>query len=289
MLSGIGPAAELARHRLKVQADLPVGRNLQDHVAVGIAYARRAPGPFHGQMRADRIAWSMLRAALSGRGPATRLPSAIYAFLRTRDDSAVPDLEFMFRCAPSHPRPWFPGWRPPGRDGFSIRPALLHPRSRGEVTLRSADPAERVCIRFNLLTEARDVEVLVDGVERALALAQSTALDAYRGERLTASADLASQAAIEAWIRRTAVTVHHPAGTCRMGSPEDPDAVVDPQLRVRGVERLRVVDASVMPDLVSAHINACVLMIGERAAALLRAEPAGALVRSAVPASGHPA
>jgi len=286
MLSGVGPADELGRHGLSVAADLPVGRNLQDHVAVGIAFARRTPGPFHAQMRADRIALSMLRAWLFGTGPATRLPSGIYAFLRTRPEAAVPDLEFMFRCAPAHPHPWFPWLRPAGRDGFGIRPALLHPRSRGEVALRSADPSARVRIRFNLLTEADDVQVLIDGVERALALAHARPLDPFRGEMLTASADLASRAAIEAWIRRTAVTVHHPAGTCRMGSPDDPGAVVDPQLRVRGVERLRVVDASVMPDMVSAHINACVLMIAERAAALIRGESSPGAPAAATAAAG---
>lgn len=283
ILSGIGPAAELARHGLAVRADLPVGRNLQDHVSVGIAFTRRSPGPFHAQMRADRIAVSMLRALLFGEGPATQLPSGIYAFLRTRADAPVPDLEFMFRCAPAHPRPWFPWLRPAPRDGFGIRPALLHPQSRGAVTLRSTDPFDRVHIRFNLLTEARDVDVLVDGVERALALAHAAPLDRFRGEMLTAQADLASRAAIEAWIRRTAVTVHHPAGTCRMGASDDSTAVVDPKLRVRGVDRLRVVDASVMPDMVSAHINACVLMIAERAASLVRGESLPAAPSSAVP------
>jgi choline dehydrogenase-like flavoprotein len=139
------------------------------------------------------------------------------------------------------------------------------------VTLRSPDPADRVHIRFNLLTEPRDRDVLVDGVERALALAHSAPLDRFRGEMLTGKADLASREAIEAWIRRTAVTVHHPAGTCRMGATHDDAAVVDPELRVRGIEALRVADASVIPDMPSAHINACVFMIAERASDLLRA------------------
>jgi choline dehydrogenase-like flavoprotein len=217
------------------------------------------------------------------------LPSGIYAFLRTRPEARVPDLEFMFRCAPAQPRPWFPLLRPAPRDGFGIRPALLHPESRGEVTLRSADPTERVHIRFNLLAEVRDREVLIDGVERALALAHSAPLDPFRGEMLTAAPDLASRPAIDAWIRRTAVTVHHPAGTCRMGDADDTQAVLDPELRVRGVAALRVVDASAMPDLVSAHINACVLMMAERAASLLRGEPSPAPVPLAVPvAAGSP-
>jgi len=271
MLSGIGPADVLAPLGLEVRADLPVGRNLQDHAAAAIAFERREPGPFHGWMRADRIALAMLRAYVAGTGPATMLPTALYAFLCTQPGSVVPDIEFMFRCAPLHPDPWFPLLRPAWQDGFSIRPALLHPRSRGEVTLRSADPSDKVRIRFNLLSEARDRDTLADGVERALALSMSDALAPFRGRMLTDAADLSSRARIEAWLRRTAITVHHPAGTCRMGDAGDPDAVVDPQLRVRGLERLRVIDASVMPDLPSAHINAAVLMIAERAADLVRA------------------
>jgi len=270
MLSGIGPADSLAAMGIPVRADLPVGRNLQDHAAAAIAFERRAPGPFHGWMRADRIALAMLRAYLLGTGPATMLPTALYAFLCTQPGSRVPDIEFMFRCAPLHPDPWFPLVRPAWRDGFSIRPALLHPRSRGEVFLRSTDPADKVRIRFNLLADVRDRETLADGVERALALSMSDALAPFRGRMLTEASDLCSRASIEAWLRRTAITVHHPAGTCRMGTPGDPATVVDPRLRVCGIDRLRVIDASVMPDLPSAHINAAVLMIAERGADLVR-------------------
>ncbi|MBY0436562.1 MAG: GMC family oxidoreductase N-terminal domain-containing protein [Burkholderiales bacterium] len=270
MLSGIGPAAQLERFGIPVLADLPVGRNLQDHVAVALTFARRAPGPFHAELRADRMAASMLRAWLAGTGPATMLPSALYAFVKSQPRLDVPDIEFMFRCAPQKPRLWFPLLRPPGEDGYGIRPALLHPCSRGEVTLRSADPAERVRILFNLLSDPADMATLLEGYERARDLALSGPLAPFRGRQLTPGPEVRSRAEVEAWIRRTAVTVHHPAGTCRIGN--GPDAVVDPALRVHGIARLRVADASVMPDLVSAHINACVLMIAERAADLVRGQ-----------------
>lgn len=268
MLSGIGPADVLEPLGIRTIADLPVGRNLQDHAAVSIAFERREAGPFHATMRADRIAFAMLRAYLAGTGPGTMLPTALYAFLQTLPESQVPDIEFMFRCAPLHPEPWFPLLRPAWRDGFSIRPALLHPRSRGEVVLRSADPSDKVRIRFNLLSDEHDRRTLADGVERAMALSMSDALAPFRGRMITDGADLSSPARIDAWLRRTAISVHHPAGTCRIGEAGDAAAVVDPQLRVHGFDRLRVIDASVMPDLPSAHINAAVLMIAERGADL---------------------
>ncbi len=268
MLSGVGPAAALERHGIPVLADLPVGRNLQDHVAVALTFSRRSPGPFHASLRADRMVVSMLRAWLTGTGPATMLPSALYAFVKSQPSLEVPDIEFMFRCAPMRPAMWLPLLRPAAEDGYGIRPALLHPASRGEVTLRSADPADRVRILFNLLSEPQDMATMVEGFERARSLALSGPLAPFRGGQLAPGPEVRSRAEVEAWIRRTAVTVHHPAGTCRMGTGAD--AVVDPSLRVHGIDRLRVADASVMPDLVSGHINACVLMIAERAADLLR-------------------
>jgi hypothetical protein len=164
MLSGIGPAEQLEAHGIPVLADLPVGRNLQDHVAVALTFSRLAPGPFQAELRADRMAASMLRAWLTGTGPATMLPSALYAFVKSDPQLEVPDIEFMFRCAPQKPAMWFPLLRPAGDDGYGIRPALLHPRSRGEVTLRSADPADRVRILFNLLSDAHDIAMVFTDV-----------------------------------------------------------------------------------------------------------------------------
>jgi len=280
MLSGIGPALSLEQLGIPVLADLPVGRNLQDHVAVALTFTRPAPGPFHAELRIDRMAASMVRAWLAGTGPATMLPSALYAFVKSQPQLDVPDIEFMFRCAPQKPRLWFPLLRPAGEDGYGIRPALLHPKSRGEVTLRSIDPGDRVRIRFNLLSDPYDIATMLEGFERARDLALSAPLAPFRGRQLTPGPEVGTRAEIEAWIRRTAVTVHHPAGTCRIGVGSD--AVVDPQLRVHGIARLRVADASVMPDLVSAHINACVLMIAERAADLVRGQslPAATPIRN---------
>jgi 4-pyridoxate dehydrogenase len=267
MLSGIGPSAHLRDVGIQTRVDLPVGKNLQDHPAVQLFYSRPKAGPFHDVMRFDRMALAMLAAWSFGTGSATKTPSALQGFIKTRPDLDVPDIEFMFRCASPKAHLWFPGIRKAYVDGFGIRPTLLHPQSRGEVLLRSADPQAPVKIHFNIFSEPNDLEVLYAGYERALELASSAPLDAFRGEQLMPSRQRTRQD-VEQWMRQTVVTAHHPAGTCAMGAASGV-AVVDSELRVLGVDSLRVVDAAAMPDLVSAHINACVLMMAEKAADMI--------------------
>ena len=268
MLSGIGPAAHLREMGITCAADLPVGRNLQDHLGAYMTYERRSPGVFHGEMRFDRMAVSMIRAYLFGSGPATVVPGGLHAFIKSRPELAVPDIEFMFRGTSHHPHLWFPLVYPAFRDGFGIRPTLLHPDSRGEVLLHSADPRAAPRIRYNFFTAPNDLPTLVHGFKLAREMVQQPALDSYRGRELNPGDKVQSDAEIEAWLRNTVITAHHPCGTCPMGST--PASVIDPQMRVHGIERLRVVDASAMPDLVSAHINACVLMMAEKAADMIR-------------------
>jgi choline dehydrogenase-like flavoprotein len=272
MLSGIGPADHLREHGIAPLVDLPVGRNLQDHLAVWITFTRPNAGPFRAAMRLDRMALAMTRAYLFGTGPGTVVPGGLHAFVKTRPELAVPDIEFMFRTVPPQPHLWFPFVRPAYQDGFAIRPTLLHPDSRGEVRLRSADPRDPPRIVGNFFSAPDDLPRLRAGFRRAREVAYQEALDPYRGIETAPGADVTSDEGIDAYIRRVAITAHHPAGTCPMGST--PDSVLDPDLRVRGCERLRVVDAAAMPDLVSAHINACVLMMAEKAADLIRGRPA---------------
>jgi 4-pyridoxate dehydrogenase len=271
MLSGIGPAAHLREFGIRPLVDLPVGRNLQDHLGAYLSYARRQPGAFHREMRFDRMAVSMIRAHLFGRGPATVVPGGLHAFIKTRPELAVPDIEFMFRGTAPHPHLWFPLLRPGFRDGFGIRPTLLHPDSRGEILLRSADPRDPPRICYNFFSVPGDLARLRLGFRIARDLAHQTALDPYRGAETNPGDRVKTDAEIDAWLRRTVITAHHPAGTCPMGTL--PGTVLDPELRVHGVGGLRVVDAAAMPDLVSAHINACVLMMAEKAADLIRRRP----------------
>jgi choline dehydrogenase-like flavoprotein len=272
MLSGIGPSAHLAEVGIKTVLDLPVGKNLQDHLAVLLMYTRPQPGRFHGEMRLDRMARNMLQAYLFGSGPGTVVPGGLHAFIKTRPELAVPDVEFMFRGLPPEAHLWFPGWKAPYADGFGIRPALLHPDSRGEILLRSSNPRDPMRIAYNFFSAPNDLPTLREGVRRAREVAHERAMDPFRGQESSPGLTVRSDADIDAFIRRTAITAHHPCATCPMGI--GPDAVLEPDLKVRGAEGLRVVDASAMPDLVGAHINACVLMMAEKASDIIRGHPA---------------
>jgi choline dehydrogenase-like flavoprotein len=271
MLSGIGPAAHLHAMGVSPTVDLPVGCNLQDHLAAIILFERLTPSTFRGDMRLDRMIISMIRAYLLGSGPATVVPGGLHAFIKTRPELAVPDIEFMFRGVPAQMHLWLPLLRPAYVDGYGIRPTLLHPDSRGEILLRSLDPRDPPRIIYNFFSAARDLPCLREGFKRARDVACQPAMAPFRGREVSPGDMVRTDGEIDAFLRATAITAHHPCGTCAMGI--GPESVTDPELRLRGVERLRVVDASVMPDLVSAHINAAVLMIAEKASDLIRKRP----------------
>ena len=272
MLSGIGPAAHLKEMGIAPLVDLPVGRNLQDHMASLALWTRPTrPSPFRAVMRADRMSFAMLQAQLFGTGAATVVPGGLHGFVKTEAGLDVPDIQFYFRGAPPHAHLWFPGIRPAYEDGFGMRPGLLHPKSRGEVTLRSSDPKDPVRIFGNYFAEPDDLARVREGFKRIREMAEQPIMKEFRGVETKPGPEVRTDAAIEEWIRKTAVTAHHPAGTCAMGTHDA--AVVDPDLRVRGIENLRIADASIMPDLVSGNINACCLMIGEKAADLISGKP----------------
>jgi choline dehydrogenase-like flavoprotein len=268
MLSGIGPAPDLKEHGIETIADLPVGKNLQDHLAVLLLWTRQDQSAFLHEMRFDRMARSMIQAYCFGTGAGTVVPGGLHAFVKTRPELSVPDIEFMFRGLPPHAHLWFPGVKKPYTDGYGIRPTLLHPDSRGEILLGSADPRQPMRIIYNFLTAPNDLPTLREGFKRAREVAYQKPLDPYRGTETAPGEQVKTDAEIDAFIRRTAITAHHPCGTCPMGL--GPDSVLEPDLKVRGIEGLRVVDASAMPDIVSAHINACVLMLAEKASDMIR-------------------
>ena len=271
LLSGIGPADHLREVGIAPLVDLPVGKNLQDHLAVLVSFSRVDGSEFRSNMRFDRMAINMLRAYFHGTGPATVVPGGLHAFIKTRPDIAVPDIEFMFRGLPPDAHLWFPGIKSAYTDGYGIRPCLLHPDSRGEVKLRSANPRDPVRIIPNFFSAPGDLPKLREGFKIARRVASQTPLDKFRVAETAPGPDVKTDEQIDAWIRKTAITANHPCATCTMGTT--PDTVLDPQMRVRGVEKLRVVDASAMPDLVSAHINACVLMMADKASDMIRGKP----------------
>ncbi|HMQ17650.1 MAG TPA: GMC family oxidoreductase N-terminal domain-containing protein, partial [Sphingopyxis sp.] len=266
MLSGIGPADELRRHGIAVQADLPgVGRNLQDHVVTPMMFAARRPFAFGRHLRADRIALAALTWLLTGRGPAATLPLTSIAYHRSRPDLERPDLENIFLPTGMTARLWFPGWRPPVPDMLTSINVVLRPSSRGFVALASADPFAPPRIQYNLLADAQDMERLKYIAAWTRDLMRAAPISDFVGEEVFPGPGITDDEALAAYARRTVATAHHPAGTCAIGP------VVDPALRVHGVEGLRVADASVMPVLVGGHTNAVAIMIGEKAVDLLKA------------------
>ena len=269
MLSGVGDAATLRAHGIDVAVDLPeVGMNFQDHLFLVVGNLRKDTGPMRRMLRMDRLALAMLRAHFAGEGPATNPPGGVMALLKTRAECAVPDLQLGFRGVARDAAPWWPGFGAAWRDAFYLLVVLLHPASRGRIELASSDPRKPVHIHANFLEVSGDAQTLVSGVRIAREVMRQSALDAFRGDEIVPGPKASDEVGVLAHVRSAASTLHHAAGTCRMGM--DDKSVVDAELKVRGVVGLRVVDASVMPDLVSGNINACVLMIAERAADLIR-------------------
>ena len=263
MLSGIGPVDHLREHNIDVLVDLPgVGQNLQDHVAVMVSYDRKTPGSFVKTMRYDRLALAMMQAQFFGTGPATVVPAPLFAHLKSRPELAVPDIQFIIRSVPGVLYPWFPGYKFPFRDGFGIRPVLLHPESRGHLELRSSDPRETMKVFQNFFSVESDMATLREGVRMARRATVQSPMDPYRGEEIDPGVAVDEDNEIDAWIRETMITAHHPTCTCPMGVGDT--AVLDSEMRVRGTEALRVVDASAMPDLPSGNTNAPVLMMAEK-------------------------
>jgi 4-pyridoxate dehydrogenase len=271
MLSGIGDPDELRAHNIDVRAALPgVGKNLQDHISASIAYLRKEPGPFHHAMRLDRIVPALARAYLHGEGIASDLPTGRMAFLKSRPDVALPDIQLIFNAAPMTAAPYFWPFRGPYADGYACRAAVLRPESRGRVELVSADPRQAVRIRQNFLATDNDWKTLRAGLRIVRDVCRQAPMRAFMDKEIAPGERAVDDADLDAHIRTNSITVHHPLGTCKMGLASDRMAVVDPELRVFGTEGLRVVDGSVMPDLVGANINAPIIMIAEKAADLIR-------------------
>jgi 4-pyridoxate dehydrogenase len=271
MLSGIGEPQALAAHGIKVRVPLPgVGQNLQDHPAALLIYGRGDKSPLVSNMRLDRLALGIAEAFALGRGFMTDLPGGITGFVKTDPAKPLPDIQLLFIAGSLAAAPYLPPFRKAFVDSFACRVVLLRPESRGSVTLGSANPLAHPRIRQGLLSTANDWTALREGIHLFRELARRPELGSLVAREIGPGADVATDAQIETYTRQTAVTAHHPAGTCKMGVDKDPMAVVDDTLAVRGVERLRVVDASVFPDLVGGNINAPVIMIAERAADLIQ-------------------
>jgi choline dehydrogenase/4-pyridoxate dehydrogenase len=271
MLSGIGDPDELRAHGIDMRAPLRgVGRNLQDHISAGILWRRSSPGPLHAKMRLDRIGIDLAKTYFRGSGISSFVPGGIMAFLKSPHAATLPDIQLLFAAAPMVASPYLPPFRAPYEDAFGCRAVVLRPESRGRLELASADPRVPPRIRQNFLTAERDWTTLRAGLRLVRDLAAQGPLRPFVDREIAPGPAALSDEALDAHIHATGISVHHPLGTCRMGPAGDEMAVVDPELRVFGVDGLRVADASVMPDLVGGNINAPVIMIAEKAADLIR-------------------
>ena len=263
-LSGIGdPDILNAAGVAPVHVLRAVGTNLHDHLGVYLTYRCREPVTLYGLFRPDRMLMAGLNALMFRRGPATSVPLEVGGFLRTRSDLDLPDIHITF----------VPGLnletsrKGQGRHGYLINFYPLRPRSRGTSHISGPDPGAHPVIDPNYLSHPEDMRCMCDGVRLARRIGETRPLADYNAGEISPTRDIRSDEEIDAWVRASANTIFHPVGTCRMGA--DDSSVVDAELRVRGIDRLRVADASVMPDIVGGNTSAPTMMIAERAADML--------------------
>ncbi len=266
MLSGIGPAAHLRAHGISVVADLPgVGANLQDHPTASLAMDNPGGESYAMTWRAaPRNALAPLKYLLGRRGMLASNAAEAGGFLRTRSGLDRPDVQYTFMVGMKESARTLPQ-----RHGFMCHVSVLRAATRGTLELASADPLAKPVMRPAFLEDRRDVDTLRVALEEARRIASQPALARYAGREIFPGNDLRSDAELEQFIRSTCSTTYHPVGTCKMGPSRDPMAVVDPALRVHGVEGLRVADASIMPNIIGGNTAAPSMMIGERAAAFI--------------------
>jgi choline dehydrogenase len=283
MLSGIGPADVLRRYGIAVLHHLPgVGQNLQDHPTGAIRVRCTRPVSFFSAESAGNL----LRYILFRRGMLASNGVEAVAFVRTRPELDLPDIEIVML-----PLLWIDGgFTAPTEHGFTVAAVLLKPRSRGHVTLRSANPYDAPMIDLNLFSDpdGQDMHTIIDGIRIARRIAATPPLAALNGGELYPGETIATDAELAMCLRAESQTLWHPAGTCKMGN--DALSVVDPSLRVHGVDGLRVIDASVMPTINRGHTHAPAVMIAEKGADLIlgRAAAPQAIDRSRPAGLGRP-
>ncbi len=275
LLSGIGPAAALRAHGVPVHVDLPgVGQGLQDHLLVRVEHQCLRDVTLDRLRRPDRAAWALLQALLRGEGPASTFPLEVGGLYKSSPDLADPDLQAHFLpglSSASLRLPYFSKVLPQDRGhGFFSNVFPLRPRSVGSLELASSDPLAHPRIRPGYLSAPEDIVVMREAVKLLREIFRQQAFDGWRGPELSPGPDVRTDAQIEAWIRATADTVYHPTSSCRMGPDADALAVLDGQCRVRGVDGLRVVDASSLPRVTSGNTAAPVYMLAERIADVIR-------------------
>ncbi len=269
MLSGIGPAEELAEYGIDPLVDAPgVGSNLMEHPVLYMGFGLNEPRSFLSELRFDRAARSVINWMLAGKGAfASQITTGMMA-VRTRPEKERPDIQLVFLPVRLDAKLWYPLKGPGMAHALSVMVMQLRPESRGKLSLRSADPFDRPAIDLNLLSTQNDFAELRGGIAAVRRIFDAPPLKDMVSEEMVPGVDVQSDDELDAFIRERVTIFQHPCGTCRMG--EDSAAVVDSELRVKGIDGLRVVDASVFPGIPGANINAAVIMVAERASDLIR-------------------
>ena len=269
MLSGIGPAAHLHEMGIEVLLDLPgVGQNISEHSSTGMAYSVNKPVTMLNELRVDRATWSMLNWILLGRGQFTTQIIGCNAAIRTREGLAQPDMQLYYNPIRMDAGIWWPA---PGKvmeHRFAVAMTLLHPLSRGWVKLRSNDPFDKPRIQPNLLSHPGDMQAFIRAIRIIRELVRTPPQSELTDKEISPGPEVETDGQIESGCGAPRPTMYHPVGTCTMGTGAE--AVVDPELRVRGIQNLRVIDASIMPTVPGGNTNAPSMMIGEKGADLLR-------------------
>ncbi len=270
MLSGIGNKDELKRHKIECKLDLKgVGMNLQDHLFYPVSALSKQQKGLNHHSTVFRQATGITKWVFTKKGPFSISPLEATVFGRSSYSPDRVDYQFhytSFHIGKGYETDFYDLKTFPRADGFSILPTLLRPKSRGYVGLRNGDPFADPLVQANFLSEEADLNLLLEAGKKAIKVMEAKAFDDYRKE-LIAPQDYSNDETFIEHIKKSVETVYHPVGTCKMGQEED--AVVDEQLRVKNIENLRVIDASIMPQIVSGNTNAAVYMIAEKGAEMI--------------------
>jgi choline dehydrogenase len=268
LLSGVGDVSELSKWQISPVLNLPgVGNNLQEHLTVRTMFRVSGAVTLNSQFSSLRGRLAMgLKYAFLRSGPLTMPPATVNAYIRSGVDQETPDIQLL-----AFPLTYDTAGDPPHKfPGFSVNVVLLRPASRGTVRLRSSDPNMPPAIHFNMMSNSLDRDPIVAGIKRVREICSAPSLHRFRPTEFVPGPDLRDDLELSSRLGHIAQTSCHAAGTCKMGN--DAMAVVDPRLKVRGLDGLRVVDASIMPAIVSGNTNAVAIMIGEKGADLIRSD-----------------